>query len=101
MLLDLISRSPYVVYIVLVLVLDLMALIALVAIGAIVAIQWRKHRQNELEYSLKREMLNRGMSADDIERVFRAGRDHADQSHFPFPWMPFPWMRWMARRWCC
>ena len=93
--LDLISRSPYVVYVVLFLVLEIMALIALVAIAAVVAIQWRKHRQNELEYSLKQEMLNRGMSADDIERVFRAGRDHADQSHFPFPWM-----RWMARRWC-
>lgn len=28
-----------------------------------------------LNYSLKREMLNKGMSAEDIERVINAGKD--------------------------
>jgi hypothetical protein len=31
-------------------------------------------RQFELETDLKRDMLNRGMSADEIERVLRAGK---------------------------
>jgi hypothetical protein len=63
---------------------------ALVALVAIIAYYWREHRQAEyqaslkqaeldaaakkveLEGALKRDMLGRGFSADDIERVLRA-----------------------------
>jgi hypothetical protein len=34
---------------------------------------WLKHRQRELDAELKREMIERGMSADDIIRVLNAG----------------------------
>jgi hypothetical protein len=34
--------------------------------------QWRLHRRTEMEVSLKQDMLNRGLSAEDIERVLRA-----------------------------
>jgi hypothetical protein len=34
--------------------------------------QWRLHRKTEMEVSLKQDMLNRGLSAEDIERVLRA-----------------------------
>jgi hypothetical protein len=32
-------------------------------------IQWRLHRRAEMESVLKKEMLDRGLSADEIERV--------------------------------
>jgi hypothetical protein len=35
-------------------------------------LQWRLHRRTEMEAALKQEMLNRGMSAEEIERVLRA-----------------------------
>jgi hypothetical protein len=35
-------------------------------------LQWRLHRRTELEAALKQDMLNRGMSAEEIERVMRA-----------------------------
>jgi len=35
-------------------------------------LQWRLHRRTEIEAALKQDMLNRGMSAEDIERVLRA-----------------------------
>ena len=53
-----------------VLVLTLGAVIALVAI---VATQWRMHKRTEVEAALKQEMLARGMSAEDIERVIKSG----------------------------
>ena len=34
--------------------------------------QWRLHRRTEIEAALKQDMLDRGMSAEDIERVMRA-----------------------------
>jgi hypothetical protein len=34
--------------------------------------QWRLHRRTEMEVSLKQEMISRGMSAEDIERVLSA-----------------------------
>ena len=48
--------------------------------GLIVAlsVQWRLHRRTEMELGLKQEMLARGMSAEDIERVIKAG---ASSSH--------------------
>jgi len=45
---------------------------ALIALTAIVASQWRKHRQTELEISLKHDLLNRGFSAEEIEKVVKA-----------------------------
>lgn len=36
------------------------------------SLQWRLHRRTEIEAVLKQEMLNRGMSADEIVRVLRA-----------------------------
>jgi hypothetical protein len=36
------------------------------------SVQWRLHRRTELEASLKQDMINRGMSADEIERVLKA-----------------------------
>lgn len=44
----------------------------LIALTAIVVYNWRRVRQTELEASLKQDMLNRGLSVDDIERVLRA-----------------------------
>jgi hypothetical protein len=35
-------------------------------------LQWRLHRRTEIEAALKQDMLNRGMSAGEIERVLRA-----------------------------
>jgi len=35
-------------------------------------LQWRLHRRTEMEAALKQDMLNRGMSAGEIERVMRA-----------------------------
>jgi hypothetical protein len=46
----------------------------IVAVAAIVVTQWRKHRLAEMEYALKHEMLQRGMSAQEIERVLSAGQ---------------------------
>jgi hypothetical protein len=43
-----------------------------IALSAILASQWRKVRQTEIEVALKRDMLNRGLSTDEIERVLRA-----------------------------
>jgi hypothetical protein len=36
-------------------------------------LQWRLHRRTEMEAALKQDMLNRGMSAEEIERVLKAG----------------------------
>ena len=35
-------------------------------------LQWRLHRRTELEAALKQDMLNRGMSAEEIQCVLRA-----------------------------
>ncbi len=45
------------------------AITALLITGMIV---WRMHQKTKLEIELKLEMLSRGMSADDIERVLAA-----------------------------
>jgi hypothetical protein len=36
------------------------------------SLQWRLQRRTEMEVALKREMLEMGMSAEDIERVLKA-----------------------------
>src|SRR5262249_38110842 len=46
----------------------------LVGAIAIVASQWRRVRVTEMESSLKQQMLDRGMSAADIEQVMNAGK---------------------------
>jgi hypothetical protein len=45
-----------------------------VAIISIVANQWRRVRLGEYDAHLKRTMLERGMSGDEIERVLAAGK---------------------------
>jgi hypothetical protein len=47
-----------------------------IAIIAIVSSAWQKNRQVEVEAALKQDMLNRGMSAEDIERVIKATKQH-------------------------
>ena len=44
----------------------------LVGLIIALAVQWRLHRRTEMELGLKQEMLARGMSAEEIERVIRA-----------------------------
>jgi hypothetical protein len=45
--------------------------------------QWRLHRRTEMEVSLKHEMITRGMSADEIERVLRASMRGGRCQHVP------------------
>lgn len=44
----------------------------LVAIIAIIASKWEKVRRAEIAAALKQDMLNRGLSADDIRTVLQA-----------------------------
>ncbi len=46
-----------------------------IALGCTIAVQWRKARQAELLAALKKEMIERGMSAQEIQVVIRAGTD--------------------------
>jgi hypothetical protein len=46
--------------------------VTLLAVGCTVAVQWRKVRQAKLEADLKREMLQQGMSVDQIVKVLGA-----------------------------
>jgi hypothetical protein len=66
-LMQFLARNPYIV------VIGLGTLIPIVAIvfGCITE-YLRKTRQAEIDASLKREMLERGMSADDIRKVLEA-----------------------------
>jgi len=53
------------------------------------SLQWRLHRRTEMEVSLKQEMLSRGLSAEEIERVLRAslggGAETSDRAGGPAP----------------
>ena len=49
-----------------------LVVVVTVAVTAIIASNVRKYRQAELDASLKQEMLNRGMSAEDIKQVICA-----------------------------
>lgn len=49
-----------------------------VGLVGIIAYHWRRLRQTEIETEMKREMLNRGMSAEDVERVIKASASPAD-----------------------
>ena len=46
---------------------------AIIAVAAIVAPQWRKAAKASEDARLKEQMIQRGFSADEIERVIRAG----------------------------
>jgi hypothetical protein len=43
-------------------------------------LQWRLHRRTETEALLKQDMLNRGMSAREIERIVRAPLGGGDRA---------------------
>ena len=44
----------------------------LVGIVNIIAAAWRSARVSEIQAALKQDMLNRGMSAEEIERIIKA-----------------------------
>jgi flagellar basal body-associated protein FliL len=48
--------------------------IVLFAIAAVVAAWWHKNRESDNATKLKLEMLDRGMSAEEIKTVLEAGR---------------------------
>jgi SOS response regulatory protein OraA/RecX len=48
---------------------------AIIAVAAIVAPQWRRSVKASEDARLKEQMIQRGFSADEIERVIRAGAD--------------------------
>jgi hypothetical protein len=52
----------------------------LVAVITVVAHHWRKVRQGEAEAALKQDMLTRGLSVDEIERVIRASNQDVDRA---------------------
>ncbi|HEY3393857.1 MAG TPA: hypothetical protein VGK58_14190 [Lacipirellulaceae bacterium] len=56
-----------------------MSIVAIVFVTAILTITIYKMHKNRLEDALKRELLDRGMSADEIATVVRAkpGKGHA------------------------
>jgi hypothetical protein len=47
-------------------------IMAILAISVVGIIQWRKIRQAEMETALKQQMLERGMSANEIAQVMSA-----------------------------
>ena len=51
---------------------------ALIAIFAVVSYQWGRVRVAELETSLKQQMLEKGMSADEIEQVMKTTKAPTD-----------------------
>src|SRR5262245_14789707 len=55
-------------------------LIVAVIVVAITAVKdyFRLRHRDELDYDLKREMIDRGMSADEIERVIRASSNKSN-----------------------
>jgi hypothetical protein len=53
-------------------VLMTVAMSAATAVVVVLTVQWRKVRQAEIDASLKRDMLSRGLSAEDILDVLAA-----------------------------
>lgn len=51
------------------------ACVAITVVGTVLAVQWRKLKSQELEADLKAEMIQRGMTVDEIERVMAARLD--------------------------
>ncbi len=67
--------------------LGMWSALALIVVGGAIcsavtsiAIQWRKARQAEVEAGLKAQMVERGMSAEEIERVIHSGKRPAADS---------------------
>ena len=63
---------------------QLIGLIAVVlgpiaVIITVIASQWRRVRIAELEATLKQQMLDKGMSAAEIEQVMRSGNDGGEE----------------------
>jgi hypothetical protein len=50
-----------------------LSLAALCLLAPVVAICWYKIHKNSIAAALKQDMLNRGMSADEIKTVLEAG----------------------------
>ena len=61
-------------------VLIIIALALTSGIVKCIANQWRKIRQAEMEAALKQDMLNRGMSAQEIQTVLSASARDAKAS---------------------
>jgi hypothetical protein len=55
-------------------ILVLVVFNALVGLAFFITIQWRKIRQAEIQAALKHDMLERGMSAEQIKLVLEAGQ---------------------------
>jgi hypothetical protein len=51
----------------------------LIVLTAIISHNWRRMRQFDIETALKQEMVRKGMSADEIERIIRVTRPGDDQ----------------------
>ena len=47
----------------------------MIAVVAIIATNWRRVRVAEMEGALKQQMLDKGMSAAEIEQVMKAGQE--------------------------
>ena len=50
----------------------------IVALGCTISVQWRKARQAEISGALKKEMIDRGMTADDIVKILGASSKAAE-----------------------
>ncbi len=61
----------------------------LVALVAIIGPQWRKAQRDSEATRLIRQMVDRGFSADEIERVLSAGMSQDDHSHSRRDWKRF------------
>jgi len=46
--------------------------IAIICVGCTIAVQWRKAREAKIAADLKKEMIQRGMSPEEIERLQKA-----------------------------
>jgi hypothetical protein len=53
--------------------------IVLIACVPVVAEYWRRMRKDELDAGLKQDMIARGMSAEEIERVLAARSDRPEK----------------------
>ena len=60
-----------------------------VALVAIIGPQWRRVHRNSEAARLIRQMVDRGFSADEIERVLNAGMSQGDYSRSRRDWKRF------------
>lgn len=69
-----------------------MATAVLISLGVVIVREWRKVRQMECETSLKQEMLDRGMSAEEIATVISASR--RSRQSFAWSWTDSSRAKW-------